>query len=54
MLVVGEINRVKKMYDKRIKVWGIWYLTPLSTIFLAISWHSFLLVEKPGVPAENH
>ena len=29
---------------------GLWCLTPLSTI----SWRSILLVEKTGVPRENH
>ena len=29
---------------------GLWCLTPLSTIL----WRSILLVEKTGVPRENH
>jgi len=34
---------------------GLWCLTPLSTIFhLVISWRSVLLVEENGVPGENH
>ena len=31
---------------------GLWFLTPLSTIFQ--SWRSVLLVEEIGVPKENH
>jgi hypothetical protein len=34
---------------------SLWCLTPLSTIFQSvISWQSVLLVEKTGVPGENH
>ena len=34
-------------------VYGLWCLTPLSTI-LVISWRSVLLVEETGIPGENH
>jgi hypothetical protein len=30
---------------------GLWYLTPLSTIF---QWQSVLFVEETGVPGENY
>jgi hypothetical protein len=33
---------------------GLWCLTPLSTIFPVISCRSVLLVEETGVPGENH
>jgi hypothetical protein len=33
---------------------GLWCLTPLSTIFLFISWRSVLLVGETRVPGENH
>ena len=37
-------------------VWGyrLWCLMPLSTLFLAISRQSVLLVEEIEVPGENH
>ena len=33
---------------------GLWCLTPLSTLFSAISWRSGLLAEETGVSSENH
>ena len=33
---------------------GIWYLTPLTTIFQLYYWRSVLLVEETGVSGENH
>jgi hypothetical protein len=32
---------------------GLWCLTPISTIF-QLSWRSFLLLEETRVPGENH
>jgi len=44
---------VTKYYNE--EIWfGLWCLTPLSTICLLYLWQSVLLVEETGVPGENH
>jgi hypothetical protein len=41
--------------QRSMTIYGLWWLTPLSTIFqLYRFWLSVLLVEEIGVPRENH
>jgi len=42
---------IKQMEDIGL---GLWCLTPLSRIFSVISWRPVILMEKSGVPGENH